>query len=205
MYRHADIYRPIWRCCRGIVSAKFRRYICSKFCAVALHGAFGNPSCYFVFDPDWLTQIFCLVPSAQRQSLHTYRPLCNSPDKTLYDVTFARRFWCGKQIIACEQTRLCAFVSVGYFTKVSPGLTVFRSACIKKVLIHSEQDPGLHIIRCCTVLHCREVMVLMCCAFFYWWHLSVGTDVYTRSKPTYTQHMFAVCAFCDVELDYCES
>jgi len=28
------------------------------------------------------------------------RPLCNSPDKTLYDVTFSRRFWRGKQMIA---------------------------------------------------------------------------------------------------------
>ena len=29
--------------------------------------------------------------------------------------------------------------------------------------------------------------------------------VYTRSKPTYMQHMFAVCAFFYSELDYCES
>jgi len=35
--------------------------------------------------------------------------------------------------------------------------------------------------------------------------LSIGTNVYTRSKPTYTQHMCAVCAFFDLELDYCES
>jgi len=57
--------------------------ICSwKCCAVALHGAFGNPSCYFVSDPDWLTQLLCPVPSAQ--SLHAYGTLCNSPDKTLW-------------------------------------------------------------------------------------------------------------------------
>jgi len=36
------------------------------------------------------------------------RPLCNSPNKTLYDVTFACRFWGGKQMIACEQIRLRA-------------------------------------------------------------------------------------------------
>jgi len=48
-------------------------------------------------------------------------------------------------------------------------------------------------------------MVLMRRAFFYVWHLTVGTDVYTGSKPTYTQHMCAVCAFFDLELDYCES
>jgi len=39
-------------------------------------------------------------------------PLYNSPDKTLYDVTFARRFSCGKQIIVCKQTRLRAVVLV---------------------------------------------------------------------------------------------
>jgi len=44
-------------------------------------------------------------------------------------------------------------------------------------------------------------MVLLRRAFFYMWHLSVGTDDYARSKPTYTQHMFAVCAFFDLELD----
>jgi len=31
MYRHTDIYRSIWRCCRCIVSAKFRRYISAIF------------------------------------------------------------------------------------------------------------------------------------------------------------------------------
>ena len=52
------------------------------------------------------------------------------------------------------------------------------------------------------LLHRNEVMVLMCCAFFY---LRIRTDVYTWSKPTYTQHMFAVCAFFYLELEYCES
>jgi len=31
---------------------------------------------------------------------------------------------------------------------------------------------------------------------------SERSDVCTRSKPTYTQHMFAVCAFFLIELDY---
>jgi len=55
-----------------------------------------------------------LCPVLSAQSLNAYRPLCNSPDKTLYDVTFAHRFWRDKQMIACKQTRLCAFVLVGW-------------------------------------------------------------------------------------------
>ena len=113
MYQHTDIYWPLWWCCRCIVSA----ILAHKCCAVALHGLFKNPSCYFVSDPDWLTQMLCPVPSLQ--SLDAYRTLCNSPDKTLYDVTFAHRFWRGKQMIVCVQTRLRAFVLVGCFTKVS--------------------------------------------------------------------------------------
>jgi len=31
MYRYTDIYRPIWRCCRCIVSEKFHRYISAIF------------------------------------------------------------------------------------------------------------------------------------------------------------------------------
>jgi len=31
MYQHTDIYRPIWQCCRCIVSAKFRWYISAIF------------------------------------------------------------------------------------------------------------------------------------------------------------------------------
>jgi len=84
-----------------------------------------------------------------------------------------------------------------------------RQSCVqrawKKCLRHSEQDPGLRRIRCCTVIHRSEVVVLMRHTFFYLWHLSVGTDVYTRSKPTYMQHMFTDCAFFDLELDCCES
>jgi len=49
--------------------------------------------------------MLCPVPSTQ--NLHAYRPLCNSPDKTLYDVTFTHRFWHGKQVIVCDQTCFC--------------------------------------------------------------------------------------------------
>jgi len=49
------------------------------------------------------------------------RPVCNSPDKTLLGRTFAHRFWRGKQMIVCEQTRLRAFVLAGCFIKVSLG------------------------------------------------------------------------------------
>jgi len=41
------------------------------------------------------------------------RQLCNSSDKMDYDATLARRFWHGKQMSVCEQTRLRAFVLVG--------------------------------------------------------------------------------------------
>jgi len=115
MYRHTDIYRPIWRC---IVSTKFRRYISAIFAdksvALLLCMERSETSCYFVSDPDWLTQMLCPVPS--EQSLRVYRPLCNSPDKTFHDVTLARRFWRGKQMIVCKQTRLRVFVLVGCFT-----------------------------------------------------------------------------------------
>jgi len=36
MYRHSDVYRPIWRCCRCIVSAKFRRYISAIFAHISV-------------------------------------------------------------------------------------------------------------------------------------------------------------------------
>jgi len=60
MYRHTDIYRPIWWCFWCIVLAKFRRYISAIFAHKnvalllydVLHGVFGNPSCCFISDPD---------------------------------------------------------------------------------------------------------------------------------------------------------
>ena len=123
MYRHTDIYWPIWRCYRCIVSVKFRQYILAIFVhkSVALLFCMERSETqvvYFVSDPDWLTQMLCPVPSTQ--SLHAYRPLCNGPDKTPYDVTFARRFWRGKQMIVCEQTRLYVLL-VGCFIKLSQG------------------------------------------------------------------------------------
>ena len=109
-----DIYQPyllikVLRCC----------FVWSIRKPNALYGAFGNPSCYLVSDSDSLTQMLCPVPSAH--SLHAYRPLCNSSDKMLYDVTFTHRFWRGKHRIVCKQTRLRAFVLVGCFIKVSLG------------------------------------------------------------------------------------
>jgi len=53
--------------------------------------------------------------------MHKITPLCNRPNKTLYDITFDGRFWRGKQMTACEQIKLCAVVLVGCFSKVSPG------------------------------------------------------------------------------------
>jgi len=62
------------------------------------------------------------------------RPLFDSLDKMIYDVTFARAFWRGKQMLVCKQTKSRDFVLIGYFTKVSLGLRVLRSACIKEAL-----------------------------------------------------------------------
>jgi len=67
-----------------------------------------------------------------------YRPLRNRSSKSLYDITFARRFLCGKQMTACEQIRLRA------------------------VVVHCFSDSGLRRIRCCTVLHGSEVMSFKC-------------------------------------------
>jgi len=80
---------------------------------------FGNPSSYFVSDPVLLTQMLCSARSAH--SLHAYQTVVQQPDKKVYDVTFPHMFWHGKQMIVSEQTRLCAFVLVRCFTKVSPG------------------------------------------------------------------------------------
>jgi len=46
------------------------------------------------------------------------------------------------------------------------------------------------------VLNASRIILLM---------TSERSDVCTRSKPTYTKHMFAICAFFDLELDYSES
>jgi len=71
---------------------------------------------------------------------------------------------------------------------VLPRSLYARQSCVyrasKKCLRHSKQGTCLCRIGCCTVLHRSEVMVLMRRAFFYLRHLSVGTDIYTRSKPT---------------------
>jgi len=97
------------------------------------------------------------------------RPLLNSPDKTLNDVTFARRFWRVKEMIVCEQTRLRVVVLVGCLIKVFQGQAVLRSACIKeapasqRALIQACTE--FNVVR--TVLHRSEVMVLMRLALFF--------------------------------------
>jgi len=68
-----------------------------------------------------MTHMLRPVPSAQ--SLHAYRPLCNSHDKTVHDVPYARRFGVASRWLlnSCEQTRLRAFVLVGCVTNICLG------------------------------------------------------------------------------------
>jgi len=165
MYRHTYIYRPIWRCCRCIVSAKFRRYIsaifahkaatllfcteCSETQTATLSLINANPvSCYLGGDP----------PTTWGSTL-SFRPPCNRSDKVVYDLTFAHSFLRGKlmTVTACDETRVLA------------------------VVVDCFRDPGLRRIRCCTVLHRSEVIVswmfavsraLLC---NHLWNLSAGT------------------------------
>ena len=62
-------------------------------------------------------------------------PLRNCTEKTIYGITFACRFFHGKQVTAYEQIRVHAMV-VDCFI-----------------------DPGLCRIHCCMVLHYSEVIV----------------------------------------------
>jgi len=119
MYRHTDIYRPIWRCCRCIVSAKFRRYISAIFS----HKSVALLLCMERSETQVATSSLTLIDHHNCSDLflahiepapHAYRRLCNSTDKTLYDVTFAHTFWRCKQTIACEQTRLLTCFCVGW-------------------------------------------------------------------------------------------
>ena len=63
--------------------------------------------------------------------------LRNCPDKLLYDITFACRLLCGKQMTACEQIRLCAvvvdcfIVSLG-LVSARPARETRPSVCVKK-------------------------------------------------------------------------
>jgi len=68
----------------------------------------------------------------------------------------------------------------------------------KSSFITVSSEPILCRIRCCMVLCHSDVMVLMHHAlyFTYSWDLSVGTDVCTGSRPTYTQHVFACLCIC---------
>jgi len=140
MRRHANKYRPIWRCCRCVISAKFRRYVTTIFAhnsgyAIILHRVFGNLSCYFV--SDWLTQILCPVPYGAQPSTYIkqcaiYGTLRNGPNNSLCNVTFARKFLHGKQTSECA------------------------------VVVDCFRDPGWRRIRCCTVFHRSEVMPFNC-------------------------------------------
>ena len=78
------------------------------------------------------------------------RPLCNSPDTTVKDVSFPRRFWHGKQMIVCEQTRVRAVVLVSCFIKVSPGSLAFNVQQ-KSAYVTVSSGPGLRRIRYCTI------------------------------------------------------
>jgi len=90
-----------------------------------------------------------------------------------------------------------------WWLAVSQGLSRLDSLVFnmhQKCLRHSEQDPGLHRINCCAVVHRSEVMIwCVVHCFLHTWHLNVGTDVnivYTGNRPTYTQHMFACLCIC---------
>jgi len=87
--------------------------------------------------------MLCPVPSAQ--GLHAYNQTAvqQSRKKTLYNVTFGRRLWRCKQVIVCEQTRLCFCVRwlfcQGLSRLDSLAFSVHqKSACLR----HSEQYPG---------------------------------------------------------------
>jgi len=101
-------------------------------------------------------------------------------------------------MIVCEQIRLPVVVLVGCFISLSRLGSLAFSMHKKSAYVSASSDPGLCRIRCCTVLHRSEVMLLMhCVSFFtYSWHLSVDPDVYTGIRTTYAQHMFACLCIC---------
>ena len=124
MYRYTDIYIDRYDYVADVsfrqISANiYWQYLLIKVLRCCSAWSVRKPKLLLRLWPWWLTKMLCPVLSTQ--SLHAYRPLCNIPDKMLYGVTFAHRFWRGKQMIACEQTMLRAFVFVGCFTKVSLG------------------------------------------------------------------------------------
>jgi len=46
-----------------------------------------------------------------------FRPHCNRPNKSVYDVTFALRFLCGKQMDAFEQIRVASGATLVFSTR----------------------------------------------------------------------------------------
>jgi len=103
-------------------------------------------------------------------------------------------------MIVCEQTRLRFVVWVGwlFYQSLSRLGSLAFSVHQESANVTASSDKGLRRIRCCAVFHRSAVVVLMRRALFftYSWHLSVGTDVYTACRPTYTQGMFASLCIC---------
>jgi len=108
-------------------------------------------------------------------------------------------------MIICEQTRLRAVVLVGCFNSLSRLDSLAFSVHQKSAYVTVSSWPRFAQNLMLYGSSSRWSDDFNASCFFYLRHLNVGTDVFTRSKPTYTQDMSAVCAFFDLELDYCES
>ena len=116
----------------------------------------------------------------------------------LYDVTFAHRFWHGRQMIVCDQTRLCAVVDWLLYQSLSSLGSLTFSMHQKSAYITASSDAGF---RQNSMLYgsssqWNDGFNLLRIFFICSWHLSIGTDVYTWSKPTYMQHMLACLCIC---------
>ena len=118
MYRHANIYIGWYD---NITDVSYRRNSTDIHRRYLLIKVLCCCSAWSVQKPKLLLRLWpCLINAnalscsqCTEPSWIIIRPVYNSPDKTLYDVIIARRFWCGKQMIVCKQTRLHAFVFVG--------------------------------------------------------------------------------------------
>ena len=118
-----------------------------------MHKVFWNllkPKLLLVSDPDWLTQTLSYFYSTEPACIIIFRSLCNCPNEKFCDVTLARRFRRGKQMIACEWTRFCAVVLVGCFISLSRLGSLAFSMRQKHACVTASSDPGLHRIWCFT-------------------------------------------------------